>query len=191
MIEFLRNWIISVVSTVIFMVLVDLVLPSNSLKKYAKFVTGLIVIITILTPIFKLFDRNSSIQTYINQYSATYNSSSMKINNEEIQKRIQDQTIEVFKANLRKKIQQEINSETGKGYEVNNIEIEEDVNSLDFAQIKYIELKEAGDDKDIKPVDKIEVHKNSQIKSEFKDEKVIAFLKDKFNINPNTVKFVK
>jgi stage III sporulation protein AF len=191
MIEFLRNWIISVVSTVIFMVLVDLVLPSNSLKKYAKFVTGLIVIITILTPIFKLFDRNSSIQTYINQYSATYNSSSMKINNEEIQKRIQDQTIEVFKANLRKKIQQEINSETGKGYEVNNIEIEEDVNSLDFAQIKYIELKEAGDDKDIKPVDKIEVHKNSQIKSEFKDEKVITFLKDKFNINPNTVKFVK
>lgn len=192
MIVFFKSWIAAIVGVVIFAVLVDIILPQkNNFAKYARLTTGLIVIITILTPIFKLFDGGSNIETYISQYASTYNVGVSSIDKKELEKNVQAQTLEVYKTNITRKIEQEIQANTGKKYSVNKLEVVEDVDSLDFCEIKYIELKEKVDDKTIKPVDKIVVNKDIQNNQEFKDPKVLAMLKDRFNINSSVVKFIK
>jgi stage III sporulation protein AF len=189
--EFLHNWITSIASIIIFISLMELILPSSSIKKYTRIVTGLIVMITILNPVFKLFDRQADIQTYISQYASTYNVDTSGTDKKVIEKRVEEQTIEVYKKKLSEKIENEIRNETGNKYSVKDLVVNEDVNSIEFGSIKYIELKSVLNDKSIKPVDTVVIGQNTSNTQEFKDEKVLSMLKDTYYIEPSTVKFVK
>ncbi|MGG7164015.1 stage III sporulation protein AF [Clostridium ihumii] len=62
MIEGLRNFIIILSSAVFFITAVQMILPDNSMKKYCKFVLGLVLVVIMLNPIVKLF--NSEINIY-------------------------------------------------------------------------------------------------------------------------------
>lgn len=189
--EFLHNWITSIASIIIFVSLMELIIPSGSIKKYTRIATGLIVMVTILNPIFRVFDRSTDIQTYISQYVSTYNVNTSDVENKIVEKRIEEQTIEVYKKKLSEKIENEIRNEIGKKYSVQNLVINEDVNSIEFGAVKYIELRSILDDKSIKPVDKVVIGKDSSSVKEFKDEKVLSMLQDTYYIESSKVKFVK
>lgn len=193
MIEFLRNWIISVVVMVIFVVFIDMILPENSIKKYARFVTGLIVVITILTPVFKLFDRDADIETYISQYAEVYNTEVSNFNSKNIQESIQEQTMEVFKEKLKEKIEKDIYDGTGKKYKVTRLEIKEssDENIYDSIDIEYIELKPQADSRVIQSVDKVVIGRKVKDEGQKKDETAVNMLKTKYNIDPSAIKFIK
>jgi stage III sporulation protein AF len=191
MITYLKSWITGVVVTVIFMVLVDMILPSNNFKKYAKLVTGLIVIITILTPVFKLFKSNIDIGKYIDEYTKTMSQSQKKVDEGNEGQNINLQTIGVFKENLIKTIEKSILDKTGKKYSVANLEIEEDVTSYDFSAVKYLEIKKVSSSSEIKQVDKITIGQPKPMESESRDNGVLEILKNEFNIDSNAVKFVK
>lgn len=191
MITYLKSWITGVVVTVIFMVLVDMILPSNNFKKYAKLATGLIVIITILTPVFKLFKSDIDIGRYIDEYTKTMSQNEEKIQKGDEGQNINLQTIEIFKENLIKTIEKSIVDRTGKKYSVAHLEIEEDVTSYDFSAVKYLEIKKASSNSEIKPVDKITIGQPKTQESEARDNGVLEVLKSEFNIDSNAVKFVK
>lgn len=190
-IGFFRDWIIAVVTTVIFIILIDMILPDNSFRKYAKFVTGLIVIVTILSPVFKLFDRNASIETYINQYSSTYNSTAKKVDSKKYQEDFQKQTIQAFKENLKTSIEEKVKKDTGKSFSVVKMNVVEDVNALNFAEITYLEMKKSSDPGQVKPVDKVVIGSKPQEGEGIKDQAVISVLSKEFNISPEKVKLVK
>jgi stage III sporulation protein AF len=193
MLEALKGWIASIVTVVLFMVLVDMILPENVFKKYAKLATGLIVIITILTPVFKFFDRNADITASISEYNDLFNKKEEVINREKVQTDVQKQTINVFKENLRKSIANEIEVSTGKKYDVTEIQVNEDTESYDFGKILSVELKKESDDKTIKPVEEIAINKNLQSSKQDgqREAEVLSILKEKFSISPSAVKFVK
>jgi stage III sporulation protein AF len=192
MLSFLKEWIISVAAMIIFMVLIDLILPSNNFRKYAKFVTGLIVIVTILSPVFKLFDKNIDAATVISDYTESFNKTSSEIDRNKIQSNVKKQTIDVFKSNLKKSIEKEIYNELGKKYSVSEICIIEDSLSLNFGDIKNITLKKESEDKVVKPVEKIVIgNSKTEDKQAPRDTKVIEVLKNKYNIDPSSVKFIK
>jgi stage III sporulation protein AF len=65
--DILKGWIISICTTVFFITAVEMILPNNKLKKYAKFVLGLILITVLISPIIKLFDKNYDIDVYANK----------------------------------------------------------------------------------------------------------------------------
>lgn len=190
-IGFFKDWIIAVVTTVMFVILIDMILPDNSFRKYAKFVTGLIVIITILTPVFKLFDRNSSIETYINQYASTYSDNTKTVDKDKFQRDFQSQTIAAFKENLKNTIEQKIKTDTGKKITVVKLDINEDVNDMNFADIKYLELKKSYEDGQIKPVEKVVIGQKASQGEAYKDQEVLSLLRKEFNINPEKVKLVR
>lgn len=190
MIEFLKNWLLSIVVMVIFMSLVDMILPSDTFKKYAKLVIGLIVIATIMIPIVKLFDRGTDVEAFVSKYVEDFNKNPESFNREEVQKNFQTQTIEVYKEEIVKKIENEILRSTGKKYKVARFEMVEDSNRMDFTDVTYIELKPSGDTT-VKPVDKVDIGKTVTPADAPRDGKVENLLKDKFNINPSVVKFVK
>ena len=189
MLEFLKNWIISVVTMVIFMALIDLILPENNIKKYARFVTGLLVIVTILNPVFKLFAGNASIETYITQYTDAIDTNSSLTNTKEAQSDIEEKTREVFKENLKKEIESKIKNSTGENYTVVSIDVELDSKSSNYGTISSIELKKSNNA--IEPVSKITIGKGSNDEKSPGDDKVKKLLLDEFNIKSSNVKFVK
>ncbi|EYE89741.1 hypothetical protein Q428_01465 [Fervidicella metallireducens AeB] len=191
MIEVIKNWIVSVVTAVIFMVLVDMLLPSNSMKKYAKITTGLIVIIIILTPVFKLFDRNVSIETYVSKYMEDLQQNSTDFENIDLRNKVEKQRMDVFKSNLVKEIEKEIFYSTGKRYEISSINVNEDKDSYEYTKITSIELKQREDTEKVKRVEKIVISQQQDEQEAQKDERVVKLLREKFNVNPETIKFLK
>lgn len=53
--SFLTEWITNIIVFILLATVIDMLLPSSNMKKYAKIVTGLILITIILTPLLKLF----------------------------------------------------------------------------------------------------------------------------------------
>lgn len=54
---FLRN-VQSIIVAIIFIVIIEMLLPSGANKKYVKIVSGIYLIVTILNPFFKLFNKD-------------------------------------------------------------------------------------------------------------------------------------
>lgn len=187
----IKAWLTSVLVTVIFMTVVDMILPSNNLKKYAKFVTGLIVIITILSPVFKIFNMQVRMEDYIAEYTTKLLDNESPVNNEEIKKEINKKTIDAFKENLKKSIENYMYDSTGKKYQVTAINIVEDFNSIEFSKIEYLELKRIYGNGDIKPVENITIGEKGKVEEEPADKKALNILKEKFGINSSVVKFIK
>lgn len=58
--DMLKNFAITLVTTIIFMTAVELIGPDNSMKKYLKFILGLILVSVILTPIITIISTGES-----------------------------------------------------------------------------------------------------------------------------------
>lgn len=58
--EFIKGFITTLVTTLIFITAIELVGPDNSMKKYLKFVMGLILVSVLLSPIVKLFSKGET-----------------------------------------------------------------------------------------------------------------------------------
>ena len=67
MIEVLKGWVTNITIAVFFITAVEMILPNNSMKKYAKFVLGLMLIVVIINPIIKILDGDFDFYSYSNQ----------------------------------------------------------------------------------------------------------------------------
>ena len=85
-----------------------MVLPSNNLKKYSKFVLGLILIIVLMNPILKIFDKNFDINTYLQTASSSIESKSNTTNLKKYKDESLKNTLDVFKTNLQTSINQKL-----------------------------------------------------------------------------------
>jgi stage III sporulation protein AF len=70
LIELLKLWVTSITIAVFFITAVEMILPDNSMKKYAKFVLGLLLIVVIVKPIIKIFDKDFNISAYSGQVTS-------------------------------------------------------------------------------------------------------------------------
>ncbi|MCY8929201.1 stage III sporulation protein AF [Bacillus subtilis] len=59
--SFLTEWLTTIVLFILFAIVIDMLLPSSSMQKYAKMVVSLLLIVVMLTPIFKLFKTNPEV----------------------------------------------------------------------------------------------------------------------------------
>ncbi|MGH4120030.1 stage III sporulation protein AF [Clostridium sp.] len=67
MIELLKIWVTNITIAVFFITAVEMILPDNNMKKYAKFVLGLILIVVIINPLMKILDKNFDLYSYSNK----------------------------------------------------------------------------------------------------------------------------
>ena len=67
--ELIKGFITTLVTTLIFITAIELVGPDNSMKKYLKFVMGLILVAVLLNPIVKFFtEGGTALTSIIEQY---------------------------------------------------------------------------------------------------------------------------
>ncbi|MFV9510797.1 stage III sporulation protein AF [Tepidibacillus sp. LV47] len=65
MMEWISHWLQNIILVVLLATFVDLLLPTANMQKYAKMVLGLIVILSMITPILSLISKEFSLQTMI------------------------------------------------------------------------------------------------------------------------------
>ena len=92
--EYLNNFIITLVATMIFMTSA----PDNSMKKYIKFVLGLILISVMINPIIKFFTGGE--QEVINRIKRYEDMLNLGVTNEGESKEVIEKQKEAFKSNL-------------------------------------------------------------------------------------------
>lgn len=100
MMEELKNWIITICTTVFFITAVEMVMPDNSMKKYAKFVLGLILITVFLKPITAIFNSNFNIPAYAETFNQQVSKGGYKTVLEDYKSKNIEGTLKLFQENL-------------------------------------------------------------------------------------------
>lgn len=157
MLEFLRSWIINIVTISLILILFEIIVPSGKIKKIITLVSGFVLLIAVVNPFLQLknsnFDLSEAVQAdsfYIDQKEVE-NSSKLL---EETQAR---QIAEVYKKKLALRIEEEAGKLEGVSVTKTTVEINEDYNSEKFGEITKIsvELKKASKEKDKKTIEPV------------------------------------
>ena len=94
MVEALKSWVSNIIAIIFFITIIEVVLPNGSTKKYVGLVTGMLIIITIMTPVVKALGGQIDLKIpELNTSTSSLKSSS----DEQIYKLNQIQTQQVLK----------------------------------------------------------------------------------------------
>lgn len=100
MLEALKGWVMNICTAIFFITAVEMILPSNSLKKYTKFVLGLILITVLIKPIIRLYDHQLSMDNYLNAATEYFEGKQYEKNYDKYKNKNINSTKEVFASNL-------------------------------------------------------------------------------------------
>ena len=165
--EYINNFVITLVATMIFMTAVEIISPDNSMKKYIKFVLGLILISVMINPIIKFFTGGEQelVNTIKNYENMFYEGITSENEND-----VSKNQIESFKNNLNSNCNSLLKEEFSDKDFKSNVECEIDLQSMTY-NIESLEVgvKENG----IKIVDSIKININEESEQAISnDEKV-------------------
>ena len=186
MIAWLNSWAGSVVASVIVCTIIELVLPNNSNKKYARTVIGIYILFTILSPIITKISSND-----IN-IIGTIDSVISSTEYEEISENSGLDTTENIKQIYKNNIEQDIISKLKqKGYDsvITAISINF-IDGEDYGKINQLNIKineKIENENEIKVVENVNIDLSSNseenIISKQEQEKLKNFISSEYNIN--------
>lgn len=189
--ELLNKFVITLVTTLIFMTAVELIAPDNSMKKYLKFVLGLILITVILNPILTIIlNGEQELKDVISGYEEEYNVNRKdNESTENIMKIKEDSFKDNFNKNCESMLKQEFKDLEFKC----NVDCVVDFNDNDFTINKLsIQIKDKKVKK-VEKIDKIDINskkdKKDTVNKEYKD--VVKFISKELNIDENKINIYK
>ena len=189
--ELLNKFVITLVTTLIFMTAVELIAPDNSMKKYLKFVLGLILITVILNPILTIIlNGEQELKDVISGYEEEYNVNRKdNESTENIIKIKEDSFKDNFNKNCESILKQEFKDLEFKC----NVECVVDFNDNDFTINKLsIQIKDKKVKK-VEKIDKVDINskkdKKDTVNKEYKD--VVKFISKELNIDENKINIYK
>ncbi|RAL26569.1 stage III sporulation protein AF [Thermoflavimicrobium daqui] len=144
MVEWLTDWIKQIILLVLIATFLDLLLPNHSMERYVKLVMGLIIIMAILSPIFKLIKNDLNLANLATTIQHKWNMKEMspirdiKENADKLQKN-QDQLIQKQTEKSMEKIIKQ-NIQTKFGVEVVQAKVKTELNRNHVLEIKQIEV---------------------------------------------------
>lgn len=148
MLDFLKEWTINIVMLVLFIVIIEMLLPRGKMKKYVNLLTGTILIIVIIEPITGLFGRNFD-------FTAAQTASAGNIDKKEIEKAGKlfeeeqlKQTTELYRSRIIEQIVQHAMEVEGVEDAQADVIINDDPESEYFGEIKRIYINAVLDGKD-------------------------------------------
>ena len=102
MIDLLKVWVTNITVAIFFITAVEMILPDNNMKKYAKFVMGLMLIVVIINPIIKIFDKDFDLNSYSSKATSYMEGSTQVSDMKKYKETNIVNTTENFKENLQK-----------------------------------------------------------------------------------------
>lgn len=155
--EYLKSFVITLVETMIFMTAIEVISPDNSIKKYIKFVLGLILISVMINPIIKFFTGGEQeVINTIKKYEEMLNLSDIE---KDTSKDMSEKQLESFKKNLNSNCDNLLKEKfSGKDFK-SNIKCDIDLNDMTYSLSSLeVGVREEG----IKIVDKIKINVNDK-----------------------------
>lgn len=187
--EYINNFVITLVATMIFMTAVEIISPDNSMKKYIKFVLGLILISVMINPIVKFFTGGEQeLVNTIKSYESMFYEGITSENEDSISK----SQIESFKNNLNSNCDSLLKEEFSDKDFKSNVECEIDLENMTYS----IESLEVGvKDGGIKLVDSIKIDINEESEQAVSndgtvenEEEIKNYLSEVFKIPTDKIK---
>lgn len=122
MITFFVECVESIIIAIIFVIIIEMLLPDGSNKKYIKMISGIYLMFSILNPFFELFDKDIDIDLFKNIEVAE---TSSNISDDYLKKYYTESFKTAIKANLKEL-----------GYEIGEIVLELDETNSEIIQIR-------------------------------------------------------
>ena len=165
--EYINNFVITLVATMIFMTAVEIISPDNSMKKYIKFVLGLILISVMINPIVKFF--NGGEQELVNIIKS-YEGMLYEGTTNESEESISKSQIESFKNNLNSNCDSLLKEEFSDKDFKSNVKCEIDLENMTY----NIESLEVGvKDGGVKLVDSIKINIDEESEESVSNEETV------------------
>ncbi|MCP3738530.1 stage III sporulation protein AF [Rossellomorea sp. BNER] len=186
--NYLTEWITNIIIFVLLATVIDMLLPSSSMQKYTKIVTGLILITIILTPLFKLlstdFEKAIGAIHFEGQVESASVENSIEMKKKEIQASQRAYILEQMAVQMKQDVEKEMIERFDK--EIVDIKIK----ATDFENLPEsieqvaVVLSESNSPSAVATIQPIEVNseKNTQKEPDVKD--ISSLLSKQWNV-PN------
>lgn len=184
--EFLRNWITDITVIIIFIMFMDTIMPNNSMKRYINVIIGLLIIVVIIKPFVLVNEFSESFNGEYIETASFLEMNSSAVESSEITKYQQQQAIEIFESNLKKKLETMIESNVGDEYKGVDVwlELDRDVESKSFGSVKAVKVQLGAEGKSVIEVDRIKI----EVKEDTTENKnVINKDKGEYNLNDSKI----
>lgn len=193
MIASLKQWVINISTAIFFITAVEMILPNNSMKKYAKFVLGLILITVVVNPIIKLFNRSFNFEGYINSATQYIEQKEYKNNYDKYKTKTIDNTANIFANNLESLCNKKLKDKYPK--DKYNIKAKVLYNTkeekFDIKEIS-VGVKEEGVKKIKKvTIDEIKELTTDRIIEKEKSDRIINYLSETIDVSKEKIKVYK
>ena len=158
MLVFLKDWILNITALVLFLAVIEILMPSGRMKKYCGLVTGVILIIAIINPFLKLFNGNLNLEDIQISNSNTIDRLEIEKNSKLLKDEEMKQITEVYRKKIIRQLEDNAMKSKGVVEAKGDVIINEDYNSDTFGEVKraYLEITIAGENDEISPVVKVD-----------------------------------
>lgn len=185
--EYIKSFIETLVTIIILFSAIELISPNNSMKKYIKFVLGLILIVVMLNPIIDFFTEGedkivSTIKEYENILSKdTKTSSDVAVSNE-----VED----VFVENLNKNSANELADAFPDYTFVCNIDCNIDLSNYSY-NISHAKIGISTNKiQDVEKVEKVEISNDNESNSKIysnDEQKIVSYVSSMLGISADKI----
>lgn len=156
MISFIRSWAEQVIVAVIIASIIEMILPENKNKKYIKMIIGMYILFNIISPVIKNNNYFNFEEFNIEKYAST-TSSGVEVNQESMDKRLEQLYIEELEKDLKNKVKE-------KGYNVTSCKIDAVLNEnssnkgINKIKLKVSKLNSTNDkNSSVNSIEKVEI----------------------------------
>ncbi len=158
MIEFLENWVINIVTLVIFLLLLEILLPSGKIKKFVNLISGFILMAALINPFLGFINKDIDLKSLQFSESNFLDKKDIEEKSKILNDKQMKQIAEVYRGKIIKELEDSIKDVNGISDVEADVIINEDYKSETFGDIKrvYLSIKPEEDGNSVKPVRKIE-----------------------------------
>jgi stage III sporulation protein AF len=167
MLSFIKEWVLNIVTLVLFIVIIEMLIPAGKMKKYVNLVTGVILIIAIINPFIKLMGGSVRLDEVQTANSNFLDKAEIKNDSGILKEEQTKQIIEVYRKKLISQLESAALNTEGVSEAKADVIINEDYKSDLFGEVKrvYLEVGPAENDNaksvvQIENIDRIEVGKD-------------------------------
>lgn len=198
-IEFISSWIYNIIIFLLLAMVIEMLLPENDMKKYAKLVTGLLLITIIISPILKVFtiDFEKLISSVNNHFQMNDYNTSLLIERKknEIQASQHAYTLEQMAVQMKNQVEKELIENHQVKIERIQLTADPNGNSIEEFLKKIIVHMTPTNDKTItiEPViinvsDEPQTKRNEE--TELKQNELLEYLSEMWDIPENIIEIV-
>ncbi|MGE5328415.1 MAG: stage III sporulation protein AF, partial [Deltaproteobacteria bacterium] len=140
MFEALKGWVASIIAVILFVSLVEIILPEGKMRKYVNLTAGVLVVLIIISPLFKVFNKSIEIDIPEMSLKESVPLEELKIQGEKIGNMRSKQIIYAYREKMAKNIREQVNEIEGISCEKVVCKIIEDAGKESFGDIQDVTL---------------------------------------------------